>query len=82
MQRLPAREKYRPKLNPRRALIAPAADSFFAFGPAPGLQALAPGELQVQREIEHCRQETAALSSRSLIIEAPPNTNFGRAHER
>jgi len=79
MQRLPAREKYRPKLNPRRVLIAPAADSFFAFGPAPGSS---PGELQVQREIELCRQETAALSSRSLIIEAPPNTNFGRAHER
>ena len=27
-------------------------------------------------------QETAALSSRSLIIEAPPKTNFGRAHDR
>lgn len=27
-------------------------------------------------------QDTAALSSRSLIIEAPPKTNFGRAQER
>jgi hypothetical protein len=27
-------------------------------------------------------QETAAFSSRSRIIDFPPNTNFGRAHDR